>query len=171
MFANKNKEIGERIKSARKKMNMSQYTLYQKTGISTTQISAYENGNKSIGLSTLDKIAIALNTSIDYLYNGSLESRPVNSSKNIGELVVNCINALYEEGVIAFLPNAKDENLYSNEYIYEVVFSKYKNIIDDLIEKLDDFKKNHDNYPDPDGFKEQLLASAAKQINGSMRKN
>ena len=83
-------ELGKRIKSIREKVKLTQHELYEKTGISTTQLSAYENGKKSIGLQTIAKIAKALGTTIDYIYYGSNEMKPISSSINKGELIVNC---------------------------------------------------------------------------------
>ncbi|MBQ4254629.1 MAG: helix-turn-helix transcriptional regulator [Bacilli bacterium] len=160
-------ELGKRIKSAREKLNMSQFSLYEKTGISTTQISAYENGKKSLGLQTLAKIASALGLSLDELYYGSASSKPISASANKGELIVNCIYALYEEGVIRPLIR-QEVNEYVGmgaEYYYRIGFSEFVDVLDDLVRKLKDFQDNKDNYPDPDSFKNQLLAAAAKQIN------
>jgi transcriptional regulator with XRE-family HTH domain len=47
------KAIGERIKEARSKLKMSQHQLSIATGISTTQLSAYENGKKYFLVSIL----------------------------------------------------------------------------------------------------------------------
>lgn len=161
------KELGKRIKSARERLNMSQFSLYEKTGISTTQISAYENGKKTLGLQTLVKIASALGLTLDELYYGSSSTKPISSSFDKGELIVNCIYALYEQGVVCALIRQK-----ANEYVglgaefyYRIGFMNYVDILDDLVQKLNDFQKNKDNYPDPDSFKKQLLAAAAKQIN------
>lgn len=160
-------ELGKRIKSAREKLNMSQFSLYEKTGISTTQISAYENGKKSLGLQTLAKIASALGLSLDELYYGSASSKPISASANKGELIVNCIYALYEEGVIRplILQEANEYVGMGAEYYYRIGFSEFVDVLDDLVRKLKDFQDNKDNYPDPDSFKNQLLAAAAKQIN------
>jgi hypothetical protein len=51
------------------------------------------------------------------------------------------------------------------EYYYRIGFSEFVDVLDDLVQKLKDFQDNKDNYPDPDSFKNQLLAAAAKQIN------
>ena len=165
-------ELGKRIRSAREKLNMSQFQLYQKTGISTTQISAYENGKKNIGLHSLAKIALALNLSLDELYYGQPSLKPINTASNEGELIVNCIYALYEKDVIKALPHQENnEFVFSGaEYIYRIGFSEYVTILDDLVLKLDDFESNRNNYPDPDGFKKQLLASAANQINERLKR-
>lgn len=162
--------LGKRLKKAREEANLTQFQLYEKTGISTTQISAYENGSKSIGLISLDKIAYATNKTIDELYRGSKSSRPITSSKNEGELIVNCVAALYDIGVIQ--PNIKQrKNEFTPmgmEYFYKIGFSKFIEILDDMVLKLNDLEKNKYNYPDPHAFKEQILASATKQINDSL---
>ena len=160
-------QLGKRIKQLREKEKMSQHDLYEKTGISTTQLSAYENGKRSIGLHTIIKIASALGVSIDELYYGSPSLRPINVSNNKGELIVNCIAALFDEGVVAALVK-EEENEYvamGAGYYYQIGFNEYVDILDDMVKKLDDFEKNKLNYPDPEGFKKQILASAIKQIN------
>lgn len=166
-------EFGKRIRKAREKLNMSQFQLYEETGISTTQISAYENGKKTIGLQSLAKIAAALKTSMDELYYGSANLKPINTSTNAGELIVNCVSALYEKKVIMAIPHG-----FNNEYVadgvghyYRIGFSNYVRILDDLVTKLDDFEDGKKNYPDPDGFKAQLLASAKNQINACEKEN
>ena len=159
-------ELGKRIRFIREKVKFTQHDLYEKTWISTTQLSAYENGKKSIGLQTIAKIAKGLGTSIDYIYYGSNEMKPISSSINKGELIVNCVSALFDEGVIKALIREEE-----NEYVpmgagyYYIGFSEYLDILDDMVRKLDDFEKNKENYPDPAGFKKQILASASKQIN------
>lgn len=159
--------LGKRLKKAREEANLTQFQLYEKTGISTTQISGYENGNKSIGLSSLHRIALATNKTMDELYCGSESSRPITSSRNDGELIVNCVVALYDAEVIQANPkNRKNEFAPRGEEKYfRIGFSKFIDILDDMVLKLQDFEKNKDNYPDPQAFREQILASATKQIN------
>lgn len=165
-------ELGKRIRSAREKLNMSQHELYRKTNISTTQISAYENGKKNIGLHSLAKIAEALHLSLDELYFGQPSSKPINRASNEGELVVNCVNALFEKEVVKMMPHEEQNDPYGEvRLVYDIGFSKYSWILEDLIEKLDDYENKKHNYPDPEGFKKQLLASAAKQINESPERN
>lgn len=165
-------ELGRRIKNAREKKNMSQHELYEKTGISTTQISAYENGKKSLGLQTLAKISSALGLTLDELYYGSASSKPISSSLNIGELIVNCVYALYRQGVISALVH-QEENEYvgtGTGFYYQIGFSNHVDILNDLIIKLKDFEDNKDDYPDPEGFRNQLLAAASKRINARTKK-
>ena len=58
--------IGKRIREARIRAGLTQNRLHQITDISITQISAYENGNRNIGLTSLKKIfrTICLNRRI-----------------------------------------------------------------------------------------------------------
>ena len=160
-------QLGKRIRDIRTKAKMTQSDLHEKTGISTTQLSAYENGKKSIGLQTIAKIAKALNVTIDDIYYGSPESRPIYSASNEGELIVNCIYALYILGVVCNNYHEKYNEYVSSGYegFYKIGFCNHVHILDDLIKRLDDFEVNKNSYPDPSGFKNQLLASAIKRIN------
>ncbi len=164
-------ELGKRIRKYREMKGLSQHDLYEKTGISTTQISSYENGNRAIGLQTIAKLAVALGVSIDDIYFGSYSFRPISTSNNEGELIVNCVSSLFDKHVIAAL-SKEGENAFvpsGGGYYYQIGFLSYLHILNDLVIKLDDYEKNKENYPDPEGFKKQLLASAAKQINDSLK--
>ena len=61
--------IGQNIREVRKEKGLSQNELHQKTGISITALSGYENGNMP-GLTTLAIIARGLGVSLDRLYYG-----------------------------------------------------------------------------------------------------
>lgn len=164
--------LGKRLRKAREEANLTQFQLYEKTGISTTQISAYENGNKSIGLSSLHRIAVATNKTMDELYCGPESARPISSSRNDGELIVNCVAALYDAEVIQANPKERENEFtpMGMEYYFRIGFSKFINILDDMVLKLNDFERNKENYPDPQAFREQILASAIKQINDVLNK-
>lgn len=61
-------EMGERIKSRRKQIGLSQIELAQKVGYtSKSTISLIENGKRDISSAQLKKIATALDTTVDYL--------------------------------------------------------------------------------------------------------
>lgn len=160
-------ELGKRIKKAREDAKLTQYQLHDLTGISITQISSYENGNRNIGLQSLHKIAVATNKSIDEIYGGSKEARPIISATNRGELVVNCVAALVDEGIVSSLPRRMPNNYVPSgaEYYYRIGFSECVGYLDEMVKKLIDLKRNIDNYPDPEGFKKQILAATANQIN------
>ncbi len=160
------KIIGERIKAARRKVALTQRDLHELTGISITQISSYENGNRNIGLRSLKKIADATKTTIDDLYCGGSEYKQITSSTNIGKLIVNCVTALFENGVITVL--CKDENKYVKTglgYFYQIGFGEYVDILDNLVKKLTDFEANKGDYPNPEDFKKQIIEAASKKIN------
>ena len=164
--------IGKRIKKARIEAGLTQYALYEKTGIATTQLSAYENGTKNAGVDNLYKIAVATNMTIDDLYSGSFSEKPVNISTNEGELIVNCIYALYKVGVINRAPKQqKNEYVLDGlEYIYRLAFLKYVELLDDLIEKLIDLDNDRKNYQNPDDLEKQYLAMVANKINSKSKK-
>lgn len=92
--------IGRNIKNVRTERGMTQRDVYEATGISASQLSSYENGKQMIGLPTLAKIAVALNTSIDRLYFGAPSEAFLNESEDFGETVVNCFKKLRELGVV-----------------------------------------------------------------------
>lgn len=164
-------DLGKRIRQAREKLNMSQFQLHEKTGISTTQISTYENGKKGVGIHVLAKIAPALGLSLDELYYGTADHRPISTATNVGELIVNCIFALYEQGVICSLCHVRENEFVGIglEYTYKIGFDAFADVLNDLVLKLSDFDENQDNYPEPENFKKQLLAAAAKRINTEIK--
>ncbi len=162
------KALGERIRTTRIKRNMSQYDLYEKTGISTTQISAYENGKKSIGLKALVKIAVSLQVSLDELYFGPESKKPIATASNVGELIVNCTYALYEKNVVSSRGHETQSKMDGRGgplRLVSIGFNKYKEILDNLVHQLDEFERSKKDYPEPESFRNQLLAAAANQIN------
>ena len=164
-------ELGKRIRKAREEAKLTQYQLHDKTGISITQISAYENGNRNIGLQSLYKIAKATNKTMDEIYGGPKEARPIMSASNKGELIVNCVAALVDEGVITCLAKEQPNDFVpmGTEYYFQIGFNNYVHYLDKMVKKLVDFNNDIDNYPDPENFKKQILAATVKQINSSER--
>ena len=59
--------LGENITRIRKSKNISQGELAEKIGVDRSSISHYESGSKSPSITNLEKIAEALNVSIDEL--------------------------------------------------------------------------------------------------------
>lgn len=167
IYETDNISIGKRIREAREKAGLTQNRLHQMTDISITQISAYENGNRTIGLLSLKKIADATGTTMDELYSGKGEERPLLTANNEGKLIINCITALFESGVISSLPKKIPNDFVPMglEYYYQIGFNKYVEILDDYISKLTDFERNKENYPNPKDFKSQLSEASAKKIN------
>jgi len=62
--------VGDRVKSRRKGLRISQTKLGDALGVSFQQVQKYENGMNRIGASNLLKIAKALGVEIPYFYGG-----------------------------------------------------------------------------------------------------
>jgi len=63
--------VSNRIKQLRKAKKISQKTLAENVGISTSAIGMYEQGRRDPDTNTLLKIAKALNSSVDFLIGAS----------------------------------------------------------------------------------------------------
>lgn len=61
------KAIGQRVRDARLKKQMTQEELAEKTGISTSYASAIETGASKVALPTLIQLARALDTTVETL--------------------------------------------------------------------------------------------------------
>ena len=59
--------LGNRIKSRRQALNLSQSELSRQLNCTQAALSQYENGNREPGLNDLANIARCLNTTTDYL--------------------------------------------------------------------------------------------------------
>ena len=165
-------EIGKRIRQARLSANLTQSQLSGKTQIAITQISEYENGRRNIGLDTLYKIAKATNKTIDEIYVGSKNEKPIATAESKGELIVNCVYALYKNKVIQRLVHEKNDYVYDGyEIYYKIGFADYVHILDDMIDKLDDLEENKSNYPNPSEVEKQILSMITKRINDWDTKN
>ena len=65
------KKIGIRIQECRKKQHMTVERLAEAAGISPEFLRAIDSGQKGMLLNTLSSLAVALQTSADYLLYGS----------------------------------------------------------------------------------------------------
>lgn len=65
--------MGQKIRNARVKANVTQETLAEKTDLSITHISAIENANTGVSLQSLVEIANELHVSIDFLLCDSMD--------------------------------------------------------------------------------------------------
>lgn len=82
--------IGKRIKEARTKQELTQQMLAKKAGITVQFMSNVENANAKASLSTIVKIANALETGVDALLCDNLsECRPIFEGQ-LAALVANC---------------------------------------------------------------------------------
>lgn len=82
--------IGKRIKEARAKQDLTQQALAKKSGITVQFLSNVENANAKASLSTIVKIANALETGVDALLCDNLsECRPIFEGQ-LAALVASC---------------------------------------------------------------------------------
>ena len=149
--------IGRNIKEARTEVGLTQREVEERTGISASQLSAYENGRQMVGLVTLGKLASALGTSIDRLYFGKPSEAFLNQSADFGETVVYCFRKLEELGVV--------NSVYSDRSSYSADLRKCGQELDNMFSLIKEFERRKDYYPDPDTYLEQIYASVANQIN------
>ena len=83
-------EIGQKIRKIRRARGLSQETLAEKIGISTTHMSHIETGNTKLSLQVFVDIAEALEVRTDdLLYDESTNSR-TSSLSEINSLLENC---------------------------------------------------------------------------------
>lgn len=157
--------VGRNIHDVRVEKGLTQRDVYEATGISASQLSAYENGKQMVGLTTLAKIAVALGTSIDRLYYGSPSEAFINQSENFGETVVNCFRKLRELGVVSDVSHAtasREGSVHIKSCAYE---------LSRMFSALRDFEFHKEYYPDEDAFLDQLYKSVANEINVRERKS
>ena len=114
-------EIGKRIKKARLEANLTQKQLHELTNISITQISAYENGTKNIGIHSLNKIAKATNKTMDEIYNCNIIAKSLNEASTVQELIVYCIDILVQLKVITCI-NSKKESIEADLLVINTTF-------------------------------------------------
>ncbi|MDE6029082.1 MAG: helix-turn-helix domain-containing protein [Clostridiales bacterium] len=61
------KELGERIKDLRTELGLSQKQLADKIGAAANTVSQYESGKSRTSIDVLANLAVALDTTTDYL--------------------------------------------------------------------------------------------------------
>lgn len=66
----KNESMGERIYRRRRELEMRQYELARKVGISKGFMSDVENGKRSVGADTLRGLSLALGRSMEWILVG-----------------------------------------------------------------------------------------------------
>ena len=74
--------LGDRIKEFRKLKNWSQNELAQKAGISYAQLSRYEIKGSQPPAEVLNKLANALETTVDFLINGDTNEKAKSTLKD-----------------------------------------------------------------------------------------
>lgn len=82
--------LGNRIRTYRKKLKMSQQTLGERTDYSVQHISHIENGTTKLSVECLFNIANALNISLDELVCGYVNSASPVLDKELSDLLSDC---------------------------------------------------------------------------------
>jgi transcriptional regulator with XRE-family HTH domain len=81
-MSSKSSKLGRRIVDLRKEKNMSQTDLAKKVNLSYAQIGRYETKNVQPSAEILKKMADALDTSVDFLINGTTDEKAQASLKD-----------------------------------------------------------------------------------------
>ena len=66
-------ELSDRLRKLRKRRGISQAALAEQTSVHFTQISRYERGESKPNAEAITKLAKALDTTVDYLMNGTTD--------------------------------------------------------------------------------------------------
>ncbi|MBR3720197.1 MAG: helix-turn-helix transcriptional regulator [Clostridia bacterium] len=82
--------IGQRIKNARLKKNMTQYSLAKQLGVSVAFLSRIESGTSHINLKRLSQICDILDTTEGEILNGTANSSQRYLVSDFNELLKNC---------------------------------------------------------------------------------
>lgn len=148
---------------------MTQREVCALTQLSTSQLSAYENGRQLPGLETIARLAVALGTSIDRLYFGTPNEQFLNKATDLGETIVNCFRKLWELGVIGKAVSIQHDRFdipFQVEGIFIPLYS-YEREIARLINALMDFQDHKDTYSDGEAYLRQVCKSVANEMNKS----
>lgn len=85
--------VGRRIIERRKEMNLSQYALAKKAGISQSGLSTIESERNGATAATLQAIAQALNCSVNYLVDG-IEKQPTVKDDELDDALIKFLSDL-----------------------------------------------------------------------------
>ncbi len=81
------KEMGDRIRLLRKKLNYNQTTFAEKIGVTQSTLSCYEKGGASPSLEVLAAIASAFHVSIDWLTGVSASAFQISSIADLADFI------------------------------------------------------------------------------------
>ena len=170
--------IGKNIKAVRNQRGISQETLAKACDFSNTTLSAYETGRKIPGLTTIAKIAKALNVSIERLYYGDENSAFIFSEPDVGKKIVNSIFFLWQTGTISYFEKHIYEASYYRGYDEEeekkkgtyLYLNRFSTQIKRLLMSLNEFESKHNTYPEPEKYLEILFTSVANEINAELER-
>lgn len=85
-------KFADRLKTLRKKKSFSQQELADKIGVHFTQVSRYERGDFKPNTDAMSKLAKALDTTVDYLMNGT--SSEVAQSAGLDKEIISRFKAI-----------------------------------------------------------------------------
>ena len=105
--------IGKRIRTARSKLGITQETLAERAGLSTTHMSNIETGNSKLSLPTIVSLANVLGVTVDLLLCDNVVLSKDIFLREIQELVSDCDN--YEIRIITDLIRTAKDSLRKNE--------------------------------------------------------
>jgi len=75
------KEIGDKIKTRRRKLGISQEELAEILGVTYQQVQRYENGTNKLNVENIQTVANAINVPVSYFFEGekpsTIAERPV----------------------------------------------------------------------------------------------
>jgi transcriptional regulator with XRE-family HTH domain len=72
-------ELSSRLRTLRKQRGVSQAALAEQTNVHFTQISRYERGESKPNAEAITKLATALDTTVDFLMNGTTDDLAENA--------------------------------------------------------------------------------------------
>lgn len=84
--------IGRRVADLRREIGLTQGELAEKSDISVVHLSNIELGKKTPGLSTLIRIAEALDVATDWILRANTPGTYAVANEKIGELLDDCTN-------------------------------------------------------------------------------
>jgi len=68
------KEIGDKIKTRRRKLGISQEELAEILGVTYQQVQRYENGTNKLNVENIQMVANAINVPVSYFFEGEKPS-------------------------------------------------------------------------------------------------
>ncbi len=106
MNSNKLKEVGLRVREARKELHLSQSELSEKVQISPSHMSDIENGKTNIGLDVFMRLTEALQVSADWLLRTNVPQVAHMQSGELADILSDC-SASETQALIKMLRSMK----------------------------------------------------------------
>ncbi|MCL2392724.1 MAG: helix-turn-helix domain-containing protein [Oscillospiraceae bacterium] len=105
------KTIGDRIRIYRVRAKITQMRLAEKSGVHHTYIGQLERGEKNATLETIEKVARALNLSLETLFEAIVDG---NVDNTVSREIYDLVNAQPEKEQLALLELVKRAVEYKN---------------------------------------------------------